>query len=493
MATLIRASLVILLGWFAVVLLFQAQTPMPLAAAGAQPPPEKKYIGSQACGGGGGQGGCHAQGSAKAPTQGEGTEYVLRNEYHTWRERDPHVQGYEVLKGERGRRMGEALKWDVTARQECLSCHAAFHQDEKIKTEGVNCEGCHGSGTDRWFAPHVAKDLRGKTPQEKAALGMTNVWDPTPRANLCLSCHLGDAAKGRVVTHAMYVAGHPPLPGVELATFSQQEPRHWFLRKEKKVKPTGQTNVAFEQSEQALIGGVVALRSALHLLTAPQQPAAPRPDLAHFDCYACHHDLKRDSWYLERSKPRTPGRPPLTAWPFALVRAASHCTPDEGLAQSLEKNLAQLELAVTRQPFGDPQTLPGAAAMVQKDLARLLADLQKGQVNAATARAALNELYTFGTAELHDFDTARVVLWAVRTLRGELGEADPPALAELDALMKAQLHDPANRRPLVDAELTPTLAKVNGYDAREFRRLFTALAQAAQGGSSGTADPAGRR
>ena len=32
---------------------------------------------------------------------------------------------------------------------------------------------------------------------------------------MCLSCHLGNAREGRVVTHEMYAAGHPPLPGFE--------------------------------------------------------------------------------------------------------------------------------------------------------------------------------------------------------------------------------------------------------------------------------------
>ena len=30
-----------------------------------------------------------------------------------------------------------------------------------------------------------------------------------------------------MVTHEMYAAGHPPLPGFEIATFCSQMPPHW--------------------------------------------------------------------------------------------------------------------------------------------------------------------------------------------------------------------------------------------------------------------------
>ena len=44
------------------------------------------------------------------------------------------------------------------------------------------------------------------------------VRDPVRRTELCLSCHLGSTSENKMVTHAMYAAGHPPLPGFEMET-----------------------------------------------------------------------------------------------------------------------------------------------------------------------------------------------------------------------------------------------------------------------------------
>ena len=61
---------------------------------------------------------------------------------------------------------------------------------------------------------------------------MRNLRDPVVRGDVCSSCHIGSAAEGKVVTHAMYAAGHPPLPNFELATFSRNLPQHWRDRRD---------------------------------------------------------------------------------------------------------------------------------------------------------------------------------------------------------------------------------------------------------------------
>ena len=38
-------------------------------------------------------------------------------------------------------------------------------------------------------------------------------------AEVCLSCHVGNAQQGKVVTHEMFAAGHPPISGFEIETF----------------------------------------------------------------------------------------------------------------------------------------------------------------------------------------------------------------------------------------------------------------------------------
>ena len=93
--------------------------------------------------------------------------------------------------------------------------------------------------------------------------GMTNLRDPVRRTELCLSCHLGDIACGKFVTHDMFAAGHPPLPAFEVESFLEQMPPHW-----RQVPPLSRTrSVALE--------GLVALRASVRLLAdadrLPQQ------------------------------------------------------------------------------------------------------------------------------------------------------------------------------------------------------------------------------
>ena len=76
-------------------------------------------------------------------------------------------------------------------------------------------------------------------------------------------------AEGKVITHEMYAAGHPPLAGLEVAAFSDEMPRHWQYVKEKSktVQETFQVAPSrFEESQVVLVGGMVAFRETMRLL-----------------------------------------------------------------------------------------------------------------------------------------------------------------------------------------------------------------------------------
>src|SRR5262249_31933344 len=118
------------------------------------------------------------------------------------------------------------------------SCHAtSFKQDRGqpasfSKKDGVSCDGCHGPA-QFWLAEHFAVDEKGErawrtlSPADKEARGMLDVRNPVKRAEMCMSCPVGSAAEGKIVTHSMYAAGHPPLPGFEVDGFSKNLPPHW--------------------------------------------------------------------------------------------------------------------------------------------------------------------------------------------------------------------------------------------------------------------------
>ena len=55
------------------------------------------------------------------------------------------------------------------------------------------------------------------------------------------------------------------------------------------------------------------------MLTAHGVDNKKGPEMANYDCYACHHDLTSKSWRQERGYAGVPGRPTLHEWPPALA------------------------------------------------------------------------------------------------------------------------------------------------------------------------------
>jgi hypothetical protein len=340
---------------------------------------------------------------------------VLMTEYSIWKTYDKHAQAYAVLEGPRGKMIGKLLgeasgkDVDVTKKEAgCLNCHAmssfAGAADEgglDVK-DGVSCGGCHGPSTG-WLAEHTLPAWRKKTADEKSERGLRDVRDPAVRSRMCMSCHIGNTAEGKVVTHAMFAAGHPPLPPIEIATFSRNEPQHWrdayAVPYFKNASPEVIRNyhledVEFQRSRFALIGGSVSLRETMKLasgranfeaknaawvwpelltpggdggagdLSKQAQIRWPEIAMAHSDCYACHHDLKYPGYRQQRGfgyqlpgRPpvRTvPGRPLVRLWPTALLDPAVAYTGNAGDLDSLQSGLESLARACDARPFGSP-------------------------------------------------------------------------------------------------------------------------------------------
>jgi hypothetical protein len=173
---------------------------------------------------------CHTQ-QISAEYAGALT-FVTLTEYGIWKTLDKHAQAYAVLKTKRSQDMAKFLGDVTDPKTGCLNCHAmnALKTDQGVETftpeDGVSCGGCHGPSS-KWFAEHSVPAWRKNTPRQKAEKGMVDLRDPAVRAELCMSCHVGNAAQGKVVTHAMFAAGHPPLPPFEVALFSKNMPQHW--------------------------------------------------------------------------------------------------------------------------------------------------------------------------------------------------------------------------------------------------------------------------
>jgi hypothetical protein len=370
----------------------------------AADPKDWKYLGAGQCMQ------CHTEG----PRGNRNEQFALMTEYATWRIQDKHSLAFLVLKGPRGTRVGELLKTDVTKPAAgCLNCHSMWSVQESGRggddfelADGVSCDACHGPASE-WLFPHQQpKAWRKKSAKEKQELGMTDLRDPVTRAKVCTSCHVGDATQGKVVTHAMFAAGHPPLPPFELAVFSKALPQHWrekrdvpFLRdpalqkdydKEDIAKKYHLDAAAYQQTQLSLATSLIGLHSSMNLVAGRSELEAadrlrrwpelalpffkqdedlnqlwPEVAMAHSDCFACHHELRRKpdgySWRQERGYAGKPGRPQIRAWSFALPNQGLGLGEGEENLRALHKGIARLIEACDDRPFGAPSKVADAA------------------------------------------------------------------------------------------------------------------------------------
>jgi hypothetical protein len=473
---------------------------------------EAKYYGASTCYK------CHADSVDGKPGKW-GIDFVRMDEFTIWRTKDKHALACVVLDGPRGQRISQILRIDAPKAPQCLNCHATTSRPERkgkgfSNLDGVSCDGCHGPA-QHWIIDHALEPdtWRLKTPQEKEDLGMYDVRNPTKRAQMCASCHVGNAAEGKVVTHAMYAAGHPPLPSFEVAAFSKNLPQHWydaakvpfFKKADAKVREQNYAaDAEFQQTKLVLATCSESMRAMVNLIAnratldgKPRDPATAWPPpwlrpfaknqpndrwpelakpmkepnadelrdlwpeiaMAQSDCYACHHDLKAKSWRQIRGYPGKPGRPQFQPWPFALAPIALS-DPSEFAA-----TFKKLAAALDETPFGQPKQV-ASAALELETLAKKMRS-PTSSIDQDTNAKLLKALLEIGTKGLMDYDSARQIAWATQAVYLEWKPTHPQAIAV--AKIFKQLDDDLNltlgsdaRAPFVKRryDLTKDLAKL---------------------------------
>jgi hypothetical protein len=324
---------------------------------------------------------------------------------------------------------------------------------------------------------------------------MTDLWHPEKRAALCASCHVGNAAEGKVVTHAMYAAGHPPLPPFEAATFSDAMPKHWSYLADKSkavqdILEYDKAKVGLERTQLAVISALVSFRESMKLLAAhalekpdPKDADKGWPEFAQFDCYACHHDLKAKSWRQERGFAGKPGRPGMRAWPTALLplaiahAAKGNAETEAKLVKEMQARLKAVNDAFDAKPFGDPKPLAEAATQAAAWADELLKQIQRSPFDDKAANSALSLLRKESAARWLDFDTARQFAWTYRAIQRELklkSDTDS-AKAMKDLEGQLQLDFPEGQIEISKDFVKDTLKKLNDYDPGRFKKAFEAL------------------
>lgn len=476
----------------------QGQPPQPVAQGQGAATPTRLYYGLRACS----DAGCHGNPASVDKDKPLVCDY---DEVRIFTEHDKHAQAHKVLENPRSRKMAEllGLKKGAANDPSCLGCHAVLVKDPKAVnetlklSEGISCGVCHGHNKE-WVSLHSAllerNHWRSQTPKEKEAkYGMTDLWDPEKRAALCASCHIGNTKEGKVVTHAMYAAGHPPLPGIEMATFSNAMPRHWKYRSEKDPKVREIINYdaakeGLEQTKFVVVAALVSFRESLNLLADQASADAKEagwPELAQFDCYACHHDLKSDSWRQKRGYAGKPGRPTMRAWvdalvPLTMVHASKDSTEqEEKLRGELNAKMKELTAALDAQPFGDAKRVAQAARQTADWANGVLKDIRSTPVQHAGAKKLLDGLGKESKGRLLDFDSARQFAWAFREIQKEAdpqGAASPEivrAFKELAEQLKLDL--PKGQVEIAKDYLKEALEKLNSYEPERFRQSFDLL------------------
>ena len=295
----------------------------------------RKFVGSTSCA----AANCHG---------GDGVDrrfnsgfHVVGSEYSEWVQNDIHAQAYNVLFNDVSKSMAKALNEGDPKRysgpahemKECLACHSPnsagpvnFDKSHHILTDGVGCESCHGAASD-WLAPHIQPSWKGLSAAEKAKLGYRDTDDLLIRAQVCAECHIGGSH--RDANHDFYAAGkgHPRL-FFEMTAFHANMPKHWVPQVDHCKNSTDAELRAIKNPSQVpgdmskvqsgfeaklwSVGQVASAEAAVNLLKFRQENKL-LPELAHYSCFHCHHNIdgKEDRFEIDYAKGRLVGAPPF--------------------------------------------------------------------------------------------------------------------------------------------------------------------------------------
>ncbi len=132
---------------------------------------EPKYVGVDDCGR------CHKK-------------ELVGDQLGAWKQ-EKHAKAMQTLRGDEAAKIAVERGLAVPAWEadECVRCHATAHGLEKAQifkkpldvSDGVQCESCHGPGSD-----YRKKTVHAKSREKALAAGMR---DPGKNEKICTACH----------------------------------------------------------------------------------------------------------------------------------------------------------------------------------------------------------------------------------------------------------------------------------------------------------------
>lgn len=337
---------------------------------------------------------------------------VRQDEYLRWQREDRHARAFATLRSERSQRIAANLGLgNPTGARDCLNCHAdVVPEPERGErhhvSDGVGCESCHGAA-ERWLSPHV-RGYRGH--KERLAAGLYPTWDPQARAELCLSCHQGDAR--RPMSHAIMGAGHPPLL-FELDTFVALQPAHFEPDADyhaRKGKP--------DDARLWIVGQAQAARTLLAGVGSAALGEGLFPELVWFDCNACHHAMQPPRW--EPRPGALPGRVRLADASLHFVALWLDAVRPP-LAEKWREEIRQLHAAGSRSAADLRARATTAGQLLERELIPLAA--KHDHSTADLRRLALKLVEQGMGPRIGDYSIAEQTAMATAVLTTALSQA----------------------------------------------------------------------
>jgi len=361
---------------------------------------------------------------------------IRRNEYQHWSKDDKHSQAYEVLGNQQSQSI--AQKIGLSNPQEakmCLDCHSD-NVPQKLRGEkfqirdGIGCEACHG-GAERWIKSHTEE---GATHSNNIANGMYPTELPRDRAKLCLSCHYGDSNK--LAIHKIMAAGHPRLRfELDSATIRQE---HYDIDDDYQVRK----KVVDSVNTWAIGMTVAASENAAMLWDPKLWSGGLFPEIALFDCHACHHLMKDRRWMRRQTTvDLSPGAVRLNDSSFTMLY---------GIATAVDKAEADRLLQSIRRLHEATANSREAAVERSRELDAVIGDLRekilRKPLNRKAAEEIQNTIIDLGAkGELRDYSGAEQGVVALDLLTFAINDKkSQPYIDKLFTILRDDTqHDPA--------------------------------------------------
>jgi hypothetical protein len=244
-----------------------------------------------------------------------------------------------------------------------------------------------------------------------------------------MTCHVGDDK--RLVTHQIMGAGNPPL-GFELDTYTAIQPAHYTVDADY-VQRKGRPN----DVQVWAVGQSMDLRKRMDAILDPKNvPKGLDPELALFDCQACHHAMDQLQWRPRASTGLGPGKLRLYDATAVMLRTISaRVAPD--VATELSTHMLALHKGVGE---GWPAVQREAAAVKQLAEA-LIPKLAAHEFTKEDAKALADAVIGLGVnGEDLDYSGAQQQTMALQSIVAamqQLGFADETQVKALnEALTK---------------------------------------------------------